>query len=194
MESNLDRYKKDLAALIAKGDQLHMALQVTCNGDTFVPLLSKNLGREKTDALIKSLPVFVADFQPWYTEVKVLVRQLLPDRLHDLVRLYEKPRVRKAITFENYTLEDCLQGLTITRGPHNEKIVGPEAAIPALFQQIGILKSVQARFESSLFEIRQLVQGDLFNSELDAAKGGGRGQPDLRNVVFARRFLDTHGE
>ena len=30
-------------------------------------------------------------------------------------------------------------------------------------------KSVQARFESSLFDIRQLVMADLFDSELDAA-------------------------
>jgi len=29
---------------------------------------------------------------------------------------------------------------------------------------------VKARFESSLFDIRQLVQADLFDSELDAAK------------------------
>jgi hypothetical protein len=37
-------------------------------------------------------------------------------------------------------------------------------------QQLAILKAVKARFESSLFDIRQLVQSDLFDSELDAAK------------------------
>jgi hypothetical protein len=36
--------------------------------------------------------------------------------------------------------------------------------------QLEILKSVEARFESSLFDIRQLVQADLFDSELDTAR------------------------
>ena len=33
-----------------------------------------------------------------------------------------------------------------------------------------MLEAVKARFESSLFDIRLLVQADLFDSELDAAK------------------------
>ena len=32
------------------------------------------------------------------------------------------------------------------------------------------MESAKARFESSLFDIRQLVQADLFDSELEAAK------------------------
>ena len=51
-----------------------------------------------------------------------------------------------------------------------EKIVGMDAAIPQFRQQLAILKSVEERFESSLFDIRQLVQADIFDSELDAAK------------------------
>ena len=37
-------------------------------------------------------------------------------------------------------------------------------------QQVHILSAVENRFESSLFDMRQLVQADLFDSELDAAK------------------------
>jgi hypothetical protein len=36
--------------------------------------------------------------------------------------------------------------------------------------QRSILSSVTRRFESSLFDIRQIVQADLFDSELDAAR------------------------
>ena len=43
-------------------------------------------------------------------------------------------------------------------------------AIPKCQQQLNILKAVQARFESSLFDIKQLVQADLFDDELAAAK------------------------
>jgi hypothetical protein len=35
---------------------------------------------------------------------------------------------------------------------------------------LNILRSAKARFESSLFDIRQLVQADLFDSELEASK------------------------
>ena len=48
--------------------------------------------------------------------------------------------------------------------------MGPAAAIPHYNQQLAMLKSVKPRFESSLFEIQQLVQADLFDSELDAAR------------------------
>jgi hypothetical protein len=48
--------------------------------------------------------------------------------------------------------------------------VAPSAAIPHFDQQMAILKSVRGRFESSLFDIQQLLQADLFDSELDAAK------------------------
>jgi hypothetical protein len=37
--------------------------------------------------------------------------------------------------------------------------------------QRNILGAVKVRFESSLHDIRHIVQADLFNSELDAAKG-----------------------
>lgn len=36
--------------------------------------------------------------------------------------------------------------------------------------QFEILKSAESRLESSLFDIRQLVQADLLDSELDSAK------------------------
>jgi hypothetical protein len=93
----------------------------------------------------------------------------LPDRLADFVRHYEKPKPRKDISYENYRIEDYLQGLSITRGWEKKRVVGPDAAIPQFRQQLSILKSVARRFESSLFDIRQLVQADLFDSELDAS-------------------------
>ena len=48
--------------------------------------------------------------------------------------------------------------------------MGPVAAIPRFYQQLNIVKSMGERFRSSLFDIRQLAQADLFDSEIDAAK------------------------
>lgn len=169
MPSSLDRYRKDLDALIARGDELHNAIQAECFPDQFERLAKKQY-HDKAKQVIASLPSFREDYQTWYSEAIVLLRQLLPDRLSDFVRHYEKPKPRKDITYDTYRIEDFLQGMVVTRGWEKEKVVGPDAAIPHFRQQLAILKSVKARFESSLFDIRQLLQADLFDSELDAAK------------------------
>jgi len=60
----------------------------------------------------------------------------------------------------------------------------------SLFEnQLGIVKAAKRRFESSLFDIKQLVQADLFDSELDAArelnkKGFTRGAGAVAGVVL----------
>lgn len=104
-------------------------------------------------------------------EAIALLRQVLPDRVADFIRHYEKPRSRKDINFENYRIEDYLQGLTLTRGWEKEVVVTKNAAMPQFAQQLAMVKAAEARFESSLFEMRQLVQADLFDSELEASEG-----------------------
>jgi hypothetical protein len=167
--TNLDRYKKDVDRLIDRGAQLEMSIQAACFPSEFEEQAKKQLGA-KTKDFLKGLPEFGTEYQTWYSEAKALIRQLLPDRLADFVRHYEKPKPRKEISYESYRIEDYLQGLSVTRGWDKEKVVGPDAAIPHFRQQLAILRAVKARFESSLFEIRQLVQADLFDSELDGAR------------------------
>ncbi len=191
MVSNLDRYKRDLDSLVAKGEDLHLAMQAECLPEQVTRALRKVHG-DKTKDILKALPKFHEAYQPWYSEAKALVRQLLPDRLADFVRHYEKPKPRKDITYENYRIEDYLQGLNITRGYEREKVVGPDAAIPQFRQQLAILKSVRARFESSLFDIRQLVQADLFDSELDAAEELARKKFTRPAGALAAVVLERH--
>jgi hypothetical protein len=177
-----------------------MAMQRECFREETDNAVKKQLGDQAKDCL-KGLPSFPEEYQSWYSEAKVLVKQLLPDRLSDFVRLYEKPKPRKEITYENYRIEDYLQGLTVTKGWEKQKVVGPDAAISHFRQQIAIVKSVKARFESSLFDIRQLVQADLFDSELDAAEElakhkFGRAAGAVAGVVLERQLrqvCDNHG-
>jgi hypothetical protein len=171
MTSNLERYKKDLDALVGRGAQLELAIQFECFPQEFEQALKTQLGTPAKDRkqIAAGLPSFKSAYQSWYSEAKVLIKQLLPDRLADFVRHYEKPKPRKDISYENYRIEDYLQGLSVTRGWEKEKVVGPDAAIPHVRQQVSILKSVRARFDSSLFDIQQLVMADVFDSELDAA-------------------------
>jgi hypothetical protein len=164
-----DRYERDLDKLIRTGNLLLNSIQAHTSPVDFKAALEAAVG-EEAEATLNQLPVFTEAYEPWYSEAKALVRSLLPDRLGDFVRHYEKPKNRKDITYENYTIEDCLQGLFITRGYDKEKVVGPDAAIPHFRQQLAIVKGIETRLQSSLFEIQQLVTADVFDSELDSAR------------------------
>ena len=77
-------------------------------------LVKASLGDDVTE-YIQALPSFRDEYQPWYSEAKALVRQLLPDRLSDFTQYYEKPKSRKAITYASYTIEDYLQRVMVSR-------------------------------------------------------------------------------
>lgn len=171
MTSNIEKYKKDVDSLITQGNQLFYAMQYSHFPKEIKAQFVKVFeSEEKATALIKKLPSFTDKYQLWYSEALILIKQLLPDRLVDFIKYYEKPKTRKEVSYGNYFIEDYLQNLTVTRGHYKEKIVGPEAAIPQFQQQLNILISVERRFESTLFDIKQLVQADLFDSELSSAK------------------------
>lgn len=165
MQANIEKFRKDLDSLINQGQLLLVAIQYDCHPDAVEEAYGEDFKKLK-----KSLPNFKIEYQEWYSASKALIKQLLPDRLSDFTRHYEKPKPRKDITFENYRIDDYLQGLRVTRGWEKEEVVGPQAAIPHFEQQRAILKAVSTRFESSLYDIRQLVQADLFDSELATAQ------------------------
>ena len=167
MTNNINKYKNDYDKLVELGNDLYNSIQYDFYPEEFQNV-AKKVYKEKFSEYLDSLPNFKLKYQSWYSECKILIKQLLPDRLDDFIRYYEKPKTRKDISFENYKIEDYLQGLTITRGL--VKIVGPEAAVPLFQQQLEILKSINQRFESSLFDIKQLVQADLFDNELTSAR------------------------
>jgi hypothetical protein len=172
MTSNIERYKKDFERLRHQGVVLEQSFaHYTYEDDYEAAVLKSCKGDKKAaEAHLTALPDFKQSYQSWYSECIVLLKQLLPDRLNDFVRLYEKPKGRKDIGFENYRIEDALQGLRVTRYGGSEVIADTKSAMPHLKQQVAILDSLKNRFESSLYDIRQLVQADLLDSELDAAR------------------------
>lgn len=184
MDSNLDRYKKDLEILVAKGEQLFEGMLAELRPAEYKKLIEKRFAGKSAEIkkAVENLPSFKSGYQTWYSEAKMVIKQLLPDRLDDFVHHYERPKSRKNITFENYRIDDYLQGLTVTTGGFyqpKETIVSPDAAVPHFQQQLSILRAVEARFASSLFDIRQLVMADLFDTELEAAE-------ELSNKKFTR--------
>jgi hypothetical protein len=176
MALNISKFSDDLEKLILQGFQLEEKMILTYIGiekfreRIFNDFKKDENAEESVNNYIKKLPDFNIGYQSWYSESLVVVRQLIPDRLDDFVSHYQKPRARKEISFENYKMQDYLQGLRITRGGGLEVVVDQSAGIPQFQQQRAILNSAKARFKSSLFEIRQLVQADLFDSEIEAAR------------------------
>ena len=165
--NNLERYKDDLEKLIKTGSGLLNAMHYKCDPESYRNQIRKQL-KDKTSEFLDNLPNFSEEYETWYSEAKALIRQLLPDRLDDFVGYYEKPKARKDITYESYRISDYLIGLqrTLSSG---RVIVSTKAAIPRFTQQLAIVKAIKNRFESSLFDIKQIVQADLFDSELEAA-------------------------
>jgi hypothetical protein len=137
-------------------------------GEEFRKLVEKAVGKDKADSFLDSLPDFNETYEAWYSEALALIRQTLPDRVGNFVSLYEKPKGRKNIENGNYVMQDFLQGLTVSQ--YDRVVVALSAALPQYQQQLAILKAARARFKSSLFEIAQIVQADLFDKELDAAR------------------------
>lgn len=133
------------------------------------------------------LPTVNDHYQKWYSEALACLTQLLPARVEDFVGYYKPEKLRKDITHANYTISDYLKGLSITRGFNT--VVGPSSAVHAMQQQLNIVEAMQPRLESSLFDIRSLVQADLFDNELEAAeelnrKGFSRGAGAVSGVVL----------
>jgi len=166
-QSNLEKYKKDLERLVLAGQGLEfaMSLEVDPRGfeQTFRPRL-----KDKYDDWVKKIARFGGSYQNWYSEAHAVVKQLLPDRLDDFTRYYAIPKGRKEVVATNYTIEDYLQGVRVRRG--GEVVADATAAIPRFSQQLAILKSAEGRFQSSLFDIKQLVQADLMDSEIESAR------------------------
>ena len=155
--NNLEKYKKDLTRLVCDGEFLLLTMKFEC---------SPAEKRSPTDKkIISQLPLFEDKYQSWYSESLVVIKQLLPDRLTDFISYYEIPKNRKEITKSTYVIADYLQKIQF-KNLLDEIVVSKSFAISKFQQQLNILKAVQARFESSLFDIQQLVQADLFDDEL----------------------------
>ena len=95
MISNIEKYKKDLEQLISDGGWLLNAMQCECFPKEFEDALIKAFkgkSRSEIQEFKKKLPSFKDKYQSWYSEALAVVKLLLPSRVADFVRLYEKPK------------------------------------------------------------------------------------------------------
>jgi hypothetical protein len=165
MPSTLDRFVGDLARLLETGRKMRRALAkemvAAKAGQSSQPLKEADQDVSFDDA-----------YQSWYTEAHEAVRQLIPRRLADFELLYHDTREGKSTT-ETYGIREWLLGKRAALLPLGDKekaFKDSGVVFMKLKNQHEILESCKARLESSVFQIRALVQADLFDSELGVAQ------------------------
>ncbi len=153
MASNLTRYRADLEKLVALGDKMQNDLS----------------GRVDSSVIDAT---FENEYQRWYTEAYAVIRQLIPDRVSEFQELYKGDVKRTSTSNETYTIQDWLKGVRATTIANTlQKHFNDRAIAEMRFRtQRNILRAAGGRLDSSLHDMQQLVQADLFDSELEAAK------------------------
>lgn len=191
MSTNLDRFKQDLSKLVKLGHDMDISLRVRASA-------IKGAKKDIQDLAKKFTDYFENNYQAWYSEALLLMKQLLPDRLSEFNQLYNGDGKRKFVDVLTFNIQDWLNGTrAIESGYSGKKVFDDLATVSMRFStQLQILKSVQKRFESSLFDIAQLVRADLFDSELDAArelakKGFLRGAGAIAGVVLEKHLAQV---
>lgn len=164
MESNISKYRSDLESLIAHGKSLELGLYNEFSPE-FKAQINK-LDKNIQDKIKKC--TFKDKYNAWYNESLTLIKQLVPERYDDFVSFYKQPK-RKQINFETYSISDYLIGMVVKDGWGGEAFKR-SSIITKFQQQFAIVESLKSRFDSSLYNIKELLQADLFDSELEAAK------------------------
>lgn len=171
-----DQIKNDVDAVIKEGDQLLISTIAEADPESL---------KNSTKAQIKKLPHFRSSYEPWYSKALACVRQLLPERLEDFQSYYRAPRPRSEVKLENYVIRDYLKGLSFTI----DKEGASKALCAAFSQQLAIVEAAKMRFETSIYDIKTLLEADIFDSEIEAAtelnsKGFDRGAGAVAGVVL----------
>ncbi len=175
MATNLDKHRSDLDSVVALADKMLSDLHFRYLRE------QKQLDKAQHEKAKQLEGCFESDYQGWFTEAIAIVRQLIPDRVAEFDHLYKGDGKRKAVNESTYNIQDWLNGVRSGVSSYTgKKAFDDFASVTMRFTtQAQILKSATRRFESSLFDIRQLVQADLLDSELKAAR-------ELMNHGFLR--------
>lgn len=159
MLSNIEKYKKDIQKLIKAGEAILKKMKSNDN-----------------------LAEFRQNYEIWYSESHAVIKIILPDRISDFAKMYYDDKTKNGLKVHFQYTPPKVDDLWFSTPTI-------EVAKAIFDSQIGVLKSCDKKFQSSLFDIKQLLQADIFDSELDAAKelnkkGFLRGAGAIAGVVL----------
>lgn len=182
IDSKKSIYEEDYDKLIKLGNELQEFYVTYCNSETDL--------KKRQQVWQK----FFIKYQPWYSESISLIKVVFPDRLEEFKNLYERQTKRKDVSYDNYVIEDALDGLIVKS--YGSIICEPSSALVKFQRQLAILYSLQKIFTSSLFSIKTLLQADLFDNDIDAANllnknGYHRAAGAMCGVVIEQHLKDV---
>jgi hypothetical protein len=107
-------------------------------------------------------------YQSWYSKALPVVRNLLPDRYDEFAEQYRPPQ-SKDLSVQTYGVAHYLQGLSVSQG--GSPLFDPFSVFfTRCTTQIDILRSAAARLDDRLADISGVVQAELLDDELTAAR------------------------
>ncbi len=158
--TNFEKMKTEITVLVEEGEKL-------CKS-----VLNYNNKNDESDPFA----YFLREYEEWYTQAKNVVKVLSKERYDDFINLYSDKK-RKEISVVNYTISDALRLLS-----NVGKTYSPASAYMCLVRQCQILHACLKSFDSSIWDIQNVLQSDIFDTELDAA-----------NHLLQRGFLRAAG-
>lgn len=153
-------FREELDKLIEKGEKLYNATQEECKiiNDTFQETF------------------FRKNYQQWYSKTVLIIKTILPNRYDEFISYYEYHSAREKLKKDNFRIKDYLNNLFYVSTSGNwvnqssKSWKDCSSTITLLYQQLSILKAAKEILSSKLLDLKTLVQADLFDSEIDAAK------------------------
>ncbi len=168
MSKNREALLRDTQQLLSEGVQIFQA-ELHRRGKGGVSVKGKTAEAKKDSELVEKYPLHQS-YQAWYSKALPLVRQVLPDRHAEFIEQYRLDK-RKEVSWLSYTISDYLIGLQITRGFDKTPVFDTFTSFSAKFQhQLTILSSCADRIDSALANIEGLLQAELFDDALAAAR------------------------
>lgn len=162
MSAREKTFHEELDKLIEEGERLLLSLQKKPYSTN-----TENKYKEPKNNSVNYTQYFINNYQQWYSKACLVVEKILPLRFQDFLSYYEYKEQRNGINKANYRIYDFLHGIPILAlTPRSTTI----SVAPHFQQQLGILKAAKEMLSSKLLDLKALVQADLFDSEIDAAK------------------------
>jgi hypothetical protein len=194
MPSIQAKMRRELKELIKKGDLLQFSLIAKAPAEARQetidildpPTMSKHKSKSSSkggktadkalDGVTEAMAIalkedFGRTFEAWYLRALPVVEQLLPGRYGEFSELYRLGKRPKDLDPSTYTISDFIQGITVTRTfPREEAFSAWHVAHAKLANQINIMRSAEARLDSVLSDVTGVVEADLLDNELSAAR------------------------
>lgn len=107
--------------------------------------------------------LFPLKYQNWYTKCLFVLEIVARERKSEFIKQYEPDLKRKTVNSINYTIYDTLHGFYPSSS-------SPLASFNNLKMQISIVQSLNTIVENKIYNLKSLIEADVFESELESAR------------------------